>query len=151
MGAAATLPRGHQPAVVEEAICRLTEHPIRSGELSVARCERVAAVTVVDIEVPPTRSVADEVEPAVGAPAGLADRFGGTAGNAAGMANRAVRVERRNPQLRAVPGHVRVVPAQPRQLCAVGTDARRSEEVVPADDRARLAGAVVVGPERGDV
>ena len=83
------------------------------------------------------------MEHAVGAPLRLPDRLA----RAAGHQPRLVRgVERRHPQLGAVPRHVRVVPAGPRERRAVRAEAREGVEVAARGEHARLA--VAVGGQR---
>jgi hypothetical protein len=72
------------------------------------------------VEIPPAGAIRHEVEPAVGRPRGLEDRFLGTAGDAHRRLRHAAGVQVREEEGRAVPRHVRVVPLQPRELRAVG-------------------------------
>jgi hypothetical protein len=72
------------------------------------------------VEIPPARAVGHEVEPAIGRPRRLEDRFLGAAGDADGRLRQAARIEVREIERRAVPRHVRVIPLQPGELRAVG-------------------------------
>ena len=102
--------------------------------------ERAAGAAVVGVEVPPTGPVGDVVQTAVRAPPRLRDRLAPGSGHEARRPQVRVAVDRRHPQLGAVPRHVGVVPAQPRHLGAVGAEARRGEEVVSPDETVRFAG-----------
>ena len=78
---------------------RPVEDPGRVGELRVHRGQRFEPRTVDQaVEVPPAAPVADEVERAVGRPFGLDDRFVRAAGGQHRLAERAVRLERGDPQ-----------------------------------------------------
>jgi hypothetical protein len=72
------------------------------------------------------------------APFGLPDRLGRPTRHRVGVAP----VEGGNPELRAVPGHVRVVPAGECEPLAVRADSREGVEVTAAGQHRRLAGAV---------
>ncbi len=74
-----------------------------------------------------------------GVPLGLEDRLLGAAGDQAGVGHV---IQRRDPELGSVPGHVRVVPAGPGEPAAVGADAGEGVEVAPAGEHGRLAGPV---------
>ena len=138
-------------AVVEEGVGLQAEDPSRLGELGGERGERRGArrarrfvvarpaVWVVDpVEVPPSAAVAEEVQPAVGAPGRLHDALGGAAGDAARSAEPGGR-QLRDPQLSAVPRHLRVIPAQPGEHAPVGAHARGGVEVVAGGQHADLS------------
>ncbi len=136
----------HDAPVVQERVPRLPEDPQRPADLRLDRRERLHAGVRAAVQVPPADAVRAEVQHAVGAPLGLHDGLGRTAGDQP----RAVEViEVGDPQLRALPRHPGVVPRQPRDPPPVGRDAGRGEEVVPADQDPRLARAV--GRDRDEV
>ena len=114
----------HDAAVRQERVAREPEPPVGPAELGLAGAERHVPVPGAAIKVPPSGAVAHEVQVSRWAPRRLHDRLLGTAGDAPRVADRAVRPELAHPQLRAVPRHPRVIPAEPRQSRSVGRDPR---------------------------
>ncbi len=126
-------------AVVEEGVGRAAEEPLRVAQLGLLGGQLRDLAALVAVEVPPAVAVGDEVQPALGVPLGLEDRLLRPAGDQA----RVGRVlQRRDPELGPVPGHVRVVPAGPGEPAAVGADPGEGVEVAPGGEHGRLAGAV---------
>src|SRR5439155_6170720 len=83
-------------------------------------------------------------EIAAGGPLRLKDRLGRSAGHALTTPDRAVASERAHPQLRPVPRHVRVVPAEPGQPRSVWAEARGGVEVTAGREHSpRLPAAQV--------
>ena len=134
--------------VLEERVVLQAEHPRHGGELGLADLERAGCgcrrrsrrrpSTVAaaprprrdGVEVVPAGPVAREPQLAGGAPERLQDRLVRAAGHEPLAGDGAVAGELRRPQLRAVPRHARVVPAEPRQAPPVRADARGGVEVV---------------------
>ena len=79
------------------------------------------------------------MQPALGVPLGLEDRL---LGPPATRRRVGAVLQRRDPELGPVPGHVRVVPAGPGEPAAVGADPGEGVEVAPGGEHGRLAGAV---------
>ncbi len=129
-------------AIGQERVCAHAENPLRRTELGSHRRQRLDVVVVLAIQVPPAGSIRNEVQLALWTPLGLEDRLALATGQPSCIRDRAVRGQVADPQLRAVPGHARVVPDQPGQLAAIGADARRRIEVVAFGDDARFARAV---------
>jgi len=111
---------------------------VRAAEFRLARAQRMHHAVLEAVQVPPAAAVGDEVQQAVGRPLRLADRFAHAARDHAAVDQAAVRCDIGHPQLGALPGHARVVPAQPGQVAAVRRQARRGIEIV-AVDQDRLA------------
>ena len=132
-------PDACDPAVVEERVRRDTEQPLWPAELRIHRADRVHVAVDLTIEVPPVRAVRDEVQDTVRTPLRLEDRLRcRLPGDEAFAGHRPGLVEVRDPQLGAVPREVRQIPGEPRELGAVGRDARRREEVATAHDDRRF-------------
>ena len=128
--------RADDAAVGQERVPRLAEDPQRPADLGLERGQRLA----VAVEVPPAGAVGAVVQDAVRAPLGLHDRLARAARDEPSRRER--RRELRDPQLRALPRHPRVVPGQPRDPLAVRRDPRRGVEVVARGEHARLGRAV---------
>ena len=88
------------------------------------------------------------MEHAVGRPLRLKHRLAASAGDLAERGDRAVGRQVGHPQLALVPGHVRMVPCQPRQPGAVGAHRRVAVEV--AAGHQHLAGATGRQIQRDD-
>lgn len=101
------------------------ELPQGAAELLLTRTELLA----VTVEVPPAGAVARVQETAVRRPVGLGDGLLRAAGHPAGLPERAL-VDLGDDQLRAVPGHARVVPGEPGRARAVGRQPRPGDEPV---------------------
>src|SRR5205814_8105058 len=112
------------------------------AELGLHRRERLDALLPQSVQVPPAGSIRYEVELAVRTPFGLKDRLFGPAGDRPLVAQGPVAGEVGQPQLRAVPGHTWVVPAQPGEAATVWADARRRIEVMARSDRAGVGRAI---------
>ena len=132
---AALHPYAGDVAVVEEREARPAEAPLRIAQLRLL----VGELGVLSVEVPPAAAVRHVVEHPIRAPLRLPDRLGRAAGHEARLLRS---VKRRDPELGAVPRHVRVVPAGPGQLRAVRTEPGERVEVAPRREHARLALAV---------
>src|SRR5215213_1991402 len=104
---------GQDRAWVEEGVGRHAEDPLWQSELSFHWRHGLIAVTVATIEVPPAGAVGDEIERAVRRLLRLEDRLIGTARDQIGGADHAVLANLADPQLRAIPRHVGMVPLQP--------------------------------------
>jgi hypothetical protein len=130
---------GGDGAVGEEGVGGAAEQPLWVTQLGSLRGQPLDRPALVAEEIPPAVAVRDEVQPALGVPLGLEDRLRGAAGDQAGVGRV---LERGDPELGPVPGHVRVVPAGPGEPAAVGADAGEGVEVAPAGEHGRLAGAV---------
>jgi hypothetical protein len=130
--------------VVEEGVAAHREDPARVADLAVVepRQRPRCAVGAEPVEVPPPAAIGAEVQHAVGAPLRLEDRFLRAAGDAARVGHRAVRAERPDPQLGAVPRHPRVIPGEPGEPPPVRVGPRAGHEVAPGHDDARLSAAV---------
>ena len=89
-----------------------------------------------DIEVPPAAAVGDEVQEAAGAERGLEDRLLPPPRHQAASPKTGVLRQLSDPQLGAVPRHLRVAPARPGQSAAVGAEAGERVEGAPSDDDA---------------
>ena len=140
-----TVPRPDacDPAVVEERVRRDAEHPLWPAELRIHRADRVHLALDLAIQVPPAGAVRDEVQDTIRTPLRLEDRLRcRLPGDEAFAGHRPGRVEFRDPQLGAVPREVRQIPGEPRELGAVGRDARRREEVAAVHDDRRITGTV---------
>ena len=125
------------------------EDPLRHPELGGQVGQLLDASGPPAVKIPPARAVGDEVEHAVRRPLRLEDRFVEAAGDQLGPAERAVGQHVRDPQLAAVPRHVRVIPGQPGQPRAVGAEARVGIEIV-ARHQHLPAGRVAVHAHAGD-
>src|SRR5262249_54364440 len=110
------------PARRGESVGRHPKDPLRRAEFRLAIEQRFRAAVFVTIEVPPSSAVGDEMKPAVRRPLGLEDRFGGSSGNPAALAQLTQRADIGQPELGAVPWHVRVIPLQPGELASVRTE-----------------------------
>ena len=107
---------GDDRTVGQEAIRRAIEDPCRVGELGLQRRKRLQPRPVHQpVEVPPTAPVADEVQHAVGRPLRLGDRLVRAAGRQFGDAREPIVADRGDSQPGRVPGHVGVVPLEPRE------------------------------------
>ena len=84
-------------------------------------------------------AIGNEIERAIGRPAGLEDRFIVAAGDFARRAERAVARDRCDEQLGAVPRHVGMIPREPGELAAIGADARVGIEIGAFDERRDFA------------
>ena len=111
--------RGKNPAVMREAVGRHPEDPLRLSELRFPRVQRNGAA-IVEVQVPIPRPVGHVVELSGRRPLWLEDRLVGTAGNLLPLFQPAIRTEVPDPQLGAVPGHVRVLPLEPAQARSIG-------------------------------
>lgn len=156
-------PAGDDRPVRCPGVPRLPEHPLRLGQLGAIdgqhgldrrrtvgahrRQSRLGAPvqrppSVVVVAVIPVRvwSVRHEVQVPGGRPFRLGDRLVGAAGDQARpLEHRSVVAERQRgrPQLRAVPGHARVVPLQPRHGGGVRRRTRVRHEVRAVDEHHR--------------
>ena len=88
------------------------------------------------IEIPPAGAIRYEKQRAIRRPLGLENRLLGAAGDLFARADRAVGIDQRDPELGAVPRHVRMVPLNPRQELPVGADDRIRIEVRAFDEHA---------------
>ena len=124
-----------EPAVAQDRVRALTELPERARELLLGRVEglRRLADQAHLVEVPPARPVGDHVQAGRVAPQGRQNRFLHAALDQPAPAGHAI-LDRCHPQLGPVPGHARMVPADPGQALAVR--GRRGERVeVRAGDK----------------
>ncbi len=127
----------------EHAIVFGAESPGGAAVLGFVRIRAVDAARVIAIKVPEPVLVGGEQDALRREPLGLHDRLGGAARDDGLVGERSVVGKRRNVQLRAVPRHVRVVPAEEADAAAVGGEARRRIEVVAAMQIDRGAGCDV--------
>ena len=126
-----------------ERVRRPPEDPGRIGELRGYRSECVEGRAVEQpVQVPPARSIRDEMDDAVGGPLRLGDRLFGAARDQDRLAQRAIRVDRGHPEATGVPGHVRVVPLQPGDTTAARGDPGRGQEVGAEQQHRRRLQAV---------
>src|SRR5438094_10259343 len=105
------------------------EDPLRAAELGGHRTQRLDAPILSPVEIPPAAAIRYEIEFAAGGPLRLKDRLGRPAGHAFTTRDRAVASEGAQPQLCAVPRHVRLGPAQPGQPSSVWAQARGGVKV----------------------
>src|SRR5579885_2273518 len=125
-----------------EPIGRHTKCPLRRAEFSRQLTEMAGLAMLKPIEVPPARAVRGEVQHASGRPCGLEDRFILAACYMPGTGNCAISRELSYPQFAAVPGHIRMIPCQPRQLLSIRAEARRGVKIVAGDQYLYLLTAV---------
>ena len=124
----------HDPTVGVEAIPTHRKHPLGQAKLGLGRID-VAVFAVADpIQVPPAGAIGDKVQFAIRRPLRLEDGLVDAAGNPFRLRDRSVGVEGADPEFRAVPRHVGMVPGEPSKPASVRADPRRSEEVVTRDD-----------------
>ena len=129
---ATTEPSGQEP------VRRSIEDPGGLRELRLHRGERLQPRPVHEaIQVPPATSIADEVEDPVRRPLGLGDRFVRAARRQVGRTEKTVAPDGGDAQSGRIPGHVRVVPLEPRESRPVRGEPRGSEEVRALDEHAR--------------
>ena len=117
-----------------ETVHRAAEAPVRAAELRLARAQRMHHAVLEAVQIPPAAAVGHEVQQAAGRPLGLADRLVQAAGDQAAVDQAAVLRDVGHPQFRALPGHARMVPAQPGQLAPVRGQARRRIKIVAVDE-----------------
>ena len=129
-------------AVGEKGVGGAAEQPLRVAELR----SLVGQLRVLGVEVPEAVTVRHEMQLSGRAPVGLPKRLAGAAGHQAHFPRS---LERGDPQLAPVPGHVRMVPAGVAQHRAIGARARAGIEVAPRGQHPR--GALAVGAEGDDL
>ena len=130
--------REHDPAVTQERIARLAEHPLRIADVRDRGRRRSCAPRPASTGTGSrTRAVAEEPEGAVGRPRRLADRL-----PLVGAGHHRAAPAFVDDEPRRVPGHVGVVPLEPAERLAVGAPARIRDEVRSLDDRLWRAGCV---------
>src|SRR6187402_974308 len=95
------------------------------------------------IEPPAVVAVADEPQLAAGRPAWLINRLRFAAGHAARLRQGAPGVHVGHPELGAVPRHLGVAPADPRQRRTIRAEARRRVEIVALGQHVPGAAAAV--------
>jgi hypothetical protein len=76
------------------------------------------------VKIPPVVAVGNKIKRAIGRELRLKNRFLAAAGDAARIGRQAVRAQVREPQLGAIPGHVRMIPGKPCQPPAILAQAR---------------------------
>src|SRR5215218_180739 len=113
--ASALLERANDAPGRDEGVGRHPEGPLRRTELRLRLVERLDRPLPPAVEVPPARPVRDEVERSFGGPLRLEDGFVLAAGDPLDVLGEPFGVEITGQELRTVPGHVRMVPRQPRQ------------------------------------
>src|SRR5829696_566815 len=113
--ASALLERADDAPGRDEGVGRHPEGPLRRTELRLPLVERLDRPLPPAVEVPPARPVRDEVERSFGGPLRLEDGFVLAAGDPLDVLGEPFGVEITGQELRTVPGHVRMVPRQPRQ------------------------------------
>ncbi len=124
---------------------------MRQAEFRRHRIERAgrARGDVVAIEVPPARAIRHEHDRVpIGRPLRLKDRFRDAACDGPRRTDIAGIVHWREVEPRAVPRHVGMIPGERDQPLAVRREARRTEEVVPAEQDA--AGIIPAAEVDGD-
>ena len=126
----------------EERVRGHVEQPRRYPELLFPGRQGLDPAVDVAIDVPPSCSVGDEMQHALGTPVRLEDRLLGTSRYQPRLAHGPVLREIGHPQLAAVPWHVRVVPREPCQSPAVWGGPGVREKVVAGGQGPGLAGAV---------
>ncbi len=145
----ASVKQARMVAGAEKSIPAAAEGPGRAGEFGRHRTDGLLAIGVKAIEVPPAALVGHEIELPVGRPGRLHDRLAWAAGDPSGVAELGILADLGEPELGPVPGHVRVVPAEPGELPAVRAEAGRAEEVV-AGGQLAAGVALLVEPDRDD-
>lgn len=130
-GGAPAVHHGGEP-VVEQREPAGADLPQRSAELLLAgaQCRALAAVGVEAVEVPVAGGVAGVDEGAVGGPFDLGDGLLRAARDGPGLAQQAVPGHLGDQQRGAVPGHPRMVPAQPGGAAAVRGEPGAGDEPV---------------------
>src|SRR5262249_23647776 len=122
--------RTHDAVGRGERVGGHAENPLRPAELRRHRTQRLDTPGAPTVEGPPAGAVGHEKDNTVRRPVGLEARVTAPAGHAFAVTQRAVRQELTHPQFGPVPRHVGVIPGEPRQARAVGTEPRRRVEVV---------------------
>src|SRR5215217_2582716 len=107
----------------DEGVGGHPEGPLREAELSLPLAEQFDTSITLAVEVPPPCAVRHEVESAVRRPLRLEDRLVLAPCDPLDVLGKPFSVEITDHKLRAVPGHVRVVPRQPREATAVRVQA----------------------------
>ena len=123
-GAVPARPAARRPAAAYQ---RAAEHPQRAAELLLARAQRAPArrrPAATPVEVPPAGPVADRVQVSVVGPFRLQHRLVRAAEQRCGPDRRRRPAELGDPQLGAVPRHLRVVPGDPGHPPAVRREPR---------------------------
>ncbi len=104
--------------------------------------EASGAFAVEFVRVPVPALVGDEEQSSVRAPFGLEDGDVPCSGHSLPRGHAPPRVELAHPEFRAVPRHVRVVPFEPRDSLAVGTESGGGVEVAIRSDHPSVLAAV---------
>jgi len=139
-------------AVAEVRIRRHREHPLWLPEIGVTGTQRrqrpgARIVGLRPIQVPPAGAIRHEVQHTVRRPGRLEHRLTGPSGHALSCHDLSLRVEVADPQLGAVPGHLRMAPLQPGQELSVGRDDRIGVEIGTLDQHRAMP--VMVAAIRG--
>ena len=130
-------------AVCAKTVHRHAEGPVRRREFGLHRTQRIDAAIGKAIQIPPATAVGNEMQYALRRPLRLANRDVAAAGDLARRTQAAVNAHVGQPQLGALPRHLRMIPAQPCQLRTVRRQARRGVKIVTFDQHCYLAvGAV---------
>ena len=135
--------RAQDSLVALDAVRGLAELPLRTSEFQVRPAETAQAHPVVAVEIPPAFRIGDEVEISIRTPLRLEHRLVPSAGHALGFEHTAIGIERRDPELGAVPGHVGMIPREPRESPSVGARPGIRVEIMAARQNGdRSAGAI---------
>ncbi len=133
--------------------CRLkgvggeAKEPLGPAELCLHGAQRLYLTIQPSIEVPPACPIRREIEGSVGRPFRLEDGLGLRACHELSIEWVTVCVDLPDPELCAVPGHVRVIPSKPGQAAAIRAQPGRGVEVVSRhQDLKSPSGAEVHGP-----
>src|SRR6185369_9718789 len=117
-----------------ESVRRHAEDPLRHAQLGLELVDVFdPAIGRYSFKVPPATTVRGEVQNAVRRPFRLKNRLRCATGDPSRGSQFAVFAKLADPQFATVPGHVWMVPGEPRQLSPVRTKARRRIKIISLD------------------
>jgi hypothetical protein len=94
------------------------------------------------IEIPPARSIRNEVKDSIWRPFRLKNGLLQSPGNPGGISQRAVLPDSSRPKFGSIPRHIRMVPREPSQTIPLAIDPRRCIEIIARNQNLTAVGLI---------